>query len=104
MPALGDGRCGVILRAEDVADCPAHLGAEFDQRLDQHRRLDGHVQRAGDPRALQRLGGSEFLTAGHQPGHFVFGQFDLFAAVSNGFIGQIGDFMREFCGQAQAGG
>ena len=34
---------------------PAHLGAERDQRLDQHRGLHRHVQRTGDPRAGERL-------------------------------------------------
>ena len=31
---------------EDVAGGPAYLGAEGDQRLDQHRSLDGHVDTA----------------------------------------------------------
>ena len=43
-----DRRRRVILRGEDVARRPTHLGAERDQRLDQHRRLNRHVQRAGD--------------------------------------------------------
>ena len=55
MPRGGDGGGGVVLRREDVARCPAHVGAERLQRLDQHRGLDRHVQRAGDARALQRL-------------------------------------------------
>ena len=58
--ALGadrDRRGGVVLGREDVAAAPAHLGAERGQRLDQHGRLDRHVQRAGDARALQRLRG-----------------------------------------------
>ena len=54
-PAGGDRRRGVILRREDVAARPAHFGAQVDQRLDQHRGLNGHVQRAGDAHALQRL-------------------------------------------------
>ena len=48
---LGDGRGGVVLRREDVAAAPGDFGAQLDQRLDQHGRLDGHVQAAGDPRA-----------------------------------------------------
>jgi hypothetical protein len=44
-----DRRGGVILGREDVARRPADVGAELDQRLDQHRGLHGHVQRAGDP-------------------------------------------------------
>ena len=57
----GDGRGGVVLGREDVARGPAHVGAQRLQGLDQHRRLDGHVQRAGDARALQRLLLAEFL-------------------------------------------
>ena len=55
MPAVGDRRGGVILGREDVARRPADLGAERDERLDQHGGLDRHVQRAGDARALERL-------------------------------------------------
>ena len=47
--ARRDRRRRVILRREDVAAGPADFGAERDQRLDQHRGLNGHVQRAGDP-------------------------------------------------------
>ena len=50
-----DGGGRVVLGGEDVAGGPAHLGAERDQRLDEHRGLDRHVQRAGDPGAGQRL-------------------------------------------------
>ena len=53
--AGGDRRGRVVLRGEDVAARPAHLGAQRLQRLDQHGRLDRHVQRAGDARAFQRL-------------------------------------------------
>ena len=50
-----DRRGGVILRREDVARHPAHVGAELGQRLDEHGRLDGHVQAAHDARAGERL-------------------------------------------------
>ena len=53
--AGGDGGRGVVLGREDVARRPADVGAQRLQRLDQHRGLDGHVQAAGDPRALERL-------------------------------------------------
>ena len=33
---------------------PAHGRAELQERLDQHRRLDRHVQAADDPRTRQR--------------------------------------------------
>jgi hypothetical protein len=51
----GDRGGGMVLGREDVAGGPADIGAEFRQRLDQHGGLDGHVQRAGDARALERL-------------------------------------------------
>ena len=59
---------------------PAHLGAERDERLDQHRGLHGHVQRARDARALQRLLRGELLARRHQAGHLVLGEADLLAA------------------------
>ena len=53
--ADGHGRGGGVVGREDVAGTPADLGAERGQRLDQHRGLRGHVQRAGDAGALERL-------------------------------------------------
>ena len=50
-----DGGRGVILGGENIAARPAHDRAELDQRFDQHRGLDRHVQRTGDAHALQRL-------------------------------------------------
>ena len=50
------------------------------ERLDQHRGLDRHVQRAGDARALQRLLRAVFLARRHQAGHFGFGERDFLAA------------------------
>ena len=61
-------RGGVVLGGEDVARRPAHLGAEGDQRLDQHRGLDGHVQRARDPRALERQHVGVFAAQVIRPG------------------------------------
>ncbi len=76
----GDGGGGVILGGEDVARRPAHLGAEVNQRFDQHRRLNRHVQRAGDLRALQGLRFAKFLADRHQAGHLGLGDGDLGAA------------------------
>ena len=80
---------GVVLRREDVARAPAHLGAERDERLDEDRGLDGHVQRARDARALERLGVGVLGAGGHQAGHLVLGQADLLAAELG--QGQVGD-------------
>jgi hypothetical protein len=71
----------MILGREDVAARPAHLSAEVDQRLDQHRRLDGHVQRAGDPRPAQRLCLRELRPHGHQARHLMLGELDLFPPI-----------------------
>ncbi len=89
----GDGGGSVVLRGEDVARGPAHRGAELDQRLDEHRGLNGHVQRAGDADALEGLRRRILGANRHQPGHLLLGDRDLFAApvgernVSN-FVGQ----------------
>ena len=80
MPAFGDRGGGVVLRREDVAARPAHGRAEFDERLDEDGRLDGHVQRAGDAHALERLARAVFLADGHQAGHFVLGDWMVLAA------------------------
>ena len=71
---------GVVLRREDVARHPAHVGAEVDERLDEHRRLHGHVQRAHDPRALERILALVLLADRHQAGHLLLGETDLLAA------------------------
>ena len=76
----GDRGRRVILRREDVARSPADIGTERDERLDEHRRLDGHVQRAGDAHALERFLLGVFLAHGHQAGHLVFGDGDFLAA------------------------
>ena len=59
---------GVVLGRIDVARGPAHVGAERLQRLDQHRGLDRHVQRAGDARALERLRGLNSARVAIRPG------------------------------------
>ena len=74
-----DRRRGVVLRREDVAADPAHLRAERDQRLDQHRGLDRHVERPHDPRPRQRLRRAELLAHGHQARHLVLRELDLLA-------------------------
>ncbi len=42
--------------------------------------LDGHVQRAGDARALERLAGAKFGAGRHQARHFGLGDGDFLAA------------------------
>ncbi len=77
----GDRRGGVVLGRIDVAGGPADIGAERLQGLDENRGLNGHVQGAGDARALQRLLLREFGAGRHQARHFGLGDRDLLAAV-----------------------
>ena len=83
----------MVLGGEDVAAGPADVGAQRGQRLDQHRRLDGHVQGAGDLGAAQRLARRVLLAHGHQPGHLVLGQLNLLAP--EGGQGQVGNPIRK---------
>jgi hypothetical protein len=76
----GNGRGGVVLRREDVAACPAHLGAQSDQRLNQHGRLNGHVQRSGDAHPCQRLRCRVLVADRHQSRHLLLGDGDFLAA------------------------
>ena len=76
----GDGGGGVVLGRVDVAGDPADVGAESLQGLDQHRGLDGHVERAGDAGALQGLLRAVFLADGHQARHLGLGDRDFLAA------------------------
>ena len=73
-------RRSVVLGGEDVATRPAHIRAQDNQGLDQHRGLDGHVQRPGDAHACQRLVRGVLVADGHQPRHLVLGDVDLLAA------------------------
>ncbi len=76
-PAGSDGRGSVVLGGENVAGNPADVGTEIAQRLDEHGRLNGHVQRAHDTDTGQRLLLAIFFTGGHQPGHFMLGDFNF---------------------------
>ena len=71
---------GVILRREDVARDPAHVGAELGQRLDEHRRLNRHVQAAHDAGAGERLLRAVLLAQRHQARHLLLGEADFLAA------------------------
>ena len=78
---------------------PAHVGAERGERLDQHRGLDGHVQRARDAGAGQRLGVGVLGPHGHEAGHLVLGELDLLAAERG--QGEVGDL--EVVGHCSSG-
>jgi len=79
MRADRDRGSSLILRREDVAACPTHLGTEHDERLDQDSRLNRHVQRASDARTGEWLLGGILLPQRHQTGHLVLGDRDLLA-------------------------
>ena len=92
-----DGCGGVILRRENVAGGPADLRTQRSQRFDQHRGLDGHVQRAGDARAAQRPGRGMLFANCHQTGHLGLGNADFLATpVGKAQVGdvEVGGFLR----------
>ena len=66
---------GVVLRREDVATRPAHLGAELVERLDEDRGLDRHVQASPVIRApVPGASCPPYCAAErHQAGHLVLG-------------------------------
>ena len=70
----------VILRGENVATRPAHFRAQAHQRFNQYRCLNGHMQRPGDAHTVERLFRCVFVADRHQPGHFLLGDDDFFAA------------------------
>src|SRR5262245_29774851 len=72
--------CSVILRREDVARDPANVRAELDERLDQHRGLNRHVQAAHDARTGQRPLALVPIAQGHESGHLLLGEPDFLAA------------------------
>ena len=90
---LGDRGRGMVLGREDVAAAPGDLGAEFLEGLDQHGRLDRHMEAAGDAGSSERLRATVLLAEGHQARHLVLGEHDLLAAP----VGKrkIGDFVRQ---------
>ncbi len=77
----GDRSGGVVLGRIDVARRPADIGAERLQGLDQHRRLDRHMQGAGDAGALERLALGVFGPGRHQARHLGFGDRNFLAAI-----------------------
>ncbi len=64
-----------MLQTVQVTSAPSSF-----ERLDQHRRLDRHVQAAGDARALERLRRAVLGAERHEAGHLGLGDLDLLAA------------------------
>lgn len=79
--------CGPTAIAAAASSCvekmlqarPAHLRTERDEGLDEDGRLDGHVERARDACAGQRLRRTELGPQRHEPGHLVLREADLVA-------------------------
>ena len=79
-PRFGDGRRRMVLRRKNIARAPAHVGAQLDQRFDQHGGLNRHMQRPHDTHALQRFLRAVLAAYGHQSGHLVLRNLNLFPA------------------------
>ena len=75
-----DGGGSVVLRAEDVAADPAHVGTEVGKRFNENSGLHGHVEAAHDAGASERLLAGVFLAESHQARHFGFGEVEFLAA------------------------
>ncbi len=78
---LGNRGGRMVLGRKDVARRPAHVCAQSDERFDQHRCLDGHMERSGNARPLEGLAGGIFGPYGHQARHFDLGHLDFLAAI-----------------------
>ena len=76
----GNGGGGVVLGRENVARRPADFGAQRIKGLDQHGRLDGHMEAADHPCPGKRLFCSEFFAQSHEPRHFALRDRDLLTA------------------------
>ncbi len=100
--AYHDGGGSVVLRAENVAAHPAHVGTEIDKRFNQDGGLHGHVEATHDAGASERLLAGVFLAESHEARHFGFGEVEFLAAfhckvdVLN-FVFHNCSFWREFC-------
>ncbi|KAL3829289.1 hypothetical protein ACJIZ3_018091 [Penstemon smallii] len=73
----GNGGGGVVLGGEDVAGTPTNLGTQGGEGFDKDGGLDGHVETSSDSGTFEGLRWTEFGPAGHEAGHFDFGEFDF---------------------------
>ena len=74
------GGGSVVLRTEDVAAHPAHVGTEVHERFDEDSGLHGHVEATHNTGASERLLACIFLAESHQARHFGFGEVEFLAA------------------------
>ena len=90
------------LCGEDVAGGPRDVGAQLEESLDEDGGLDGYVEAAGDPGALEGLGGAVLLPEVHQAGHLILGQGELLPAPVG--QGDVGDLVGDLGHGEQSGG
>ena len=69
-----------IMCRENVTAGPSDFSTQFDQRFDQHSRLNGHVKATSNASTGEWFCFAVLLAKGHQSRHFVFSQFDFAAA------------------------
>merc|ERR1740122_578151 len=72
--SLCDSCRSMVLRAEDVARAPAHLGTQGCQGLDEHACLDCHVQGPVDVETLEWLAWPILLPSSHEARHLMLRQ------------------------------
>ena len=89
-------RSGVVLRREDVAGDPTHVGTQIYQRLDEHRSLNRHVQAAHNLGTGKRLVFAVAASRLHQPRHLVLSKVDFLAAMFG--KGQVRDLVGDALG------
>src|ERR1700760_2911980 len=68
-PVRRQSRRSMVLGREDVAARPANRCSQLNQRFDQYRCLNCHMEAASNASASQWSGGSELRTQCHQSGH-----------------------------------
>ena len=75
-----DSRSSMVLRGEDVARTPPHVGPQLDEGFDQHSGLYRHMKRPHDTNAFEGFLRTIFTAHGHQTGHFVLRNLNLLAS------------------------
>merc|ERR1719502_1356683 len=69
----------MILRAENVAGAPAHLGTQSMKSLNENCCLNSHVQGARNVQSFERLIWTKLFPARHKTWHLMFSDDELFA-------------------------
>ncbi len=81
----------MILGTENIAACPPDICTQIHEGFNQHCSLNSHMQRSHDPGIFQWFLSGPLFPDGHQSGHLLFSNFNLFPAK----VGQadIGNFI-----------